>query len=125
MVNSFAFTRTIFDAESFLEATHNQFKVVSVRSYTDKKGILPNGYNLTLLILKDDYDYGVDKDGNMRENNEYQNFDVTILTDKKTVKKGDIVKLLDFDSEHSYVIKYELILRFKDFEVLKTAKSTN
>lgn len=125
MVNSFAFTRTIFDAESFLEATHNQFKVVSVRSYTDKKGILPNGYNLTLLILKDDYDYGVDKDGNMRENNEYQNFDVTILTDKKTVKKGDIVKLLDFDSEHSYVIKYDLILRFKDFEVLKTAKSTN
>ena len=69
--------------------------------------------------MKDDMDYGIDKSGNPRENNVYQNFDVTILNRNHEVKKGDYVRLLDFDEEHSYVLGFDLLLRFQDCEVLQ------
>ncbi len=119
IVNSFKFTKTIFESEKFLTATHNQYRVASVRPYTDKKGVLPEGLNLTLTVMKDDMDYGVDKNGNPRENNVYQNFDVTVLNRSHEVKKGDYVRLIDFDDEHSYVLGFDLLLRFKDCEVLQ------
>lgn len=119
IVNSFKFTKTVFECDKFLSATHNQYRVASVRPYVDKKGVLPDGYNLTLTILKDDFDYGIDKNGNPRENNVYQNFDVTILNRNHEVKKGDYVRLLDFDEEHSYVLGFDLLLRFQDCEVLQ------
>ena len=50
IVNSFKFTKTIFESEKFLTATHNQYRVASVRPYTDKKGVLPEGLNLTLTM---------------------------------------------------------------------------
>lgn len=79
IVNSWNFTKTIFDWEKFARATQNQYRVVSERAYKDKKGKLPDGVNLTLQVVKDDFDYGKDKEGNPRESNLYQNFDVTVL----------------------------------------------
>ena len=76
--------------------------VVSARPYVDKKGKLPNGVSLTLQVVNDDFDYGVDKEGKPRENNLFQNFDATVLNDKIDVKKGDMVRLLGFDAENSY-----------------------
>ena len=119
LINTWIFTKTIIDWEVIAKATHNQFKVVSVRPYTDKKGQLAEGYTLTLMIIQDDFDYGIDKNGQSRENNLYQNFEVTVLTRTHEVKKGDTVKLIEFDKEHSFAIGYDLLLRFKDFEVIQ------
>ncbi|MBK5244769.1 MAG: hypothetical protein JJE18_07055 [Eubacteriaceae bacterium] len=119
LINTWNFTKTIINWETIEKATHNIYRVVSVRPYIDKKGILPEGYSLTLMVTKDDYDYKLDKKGQPRENNLYQNFDATILSKKKLVKKGDIIRLLDFDSEHSFAINFDLILRFKDFELVQ------
>lgn len=118
LVNTFYFVQQLINWDEIAKATHNQFKVVSVRPYTDKKGILPEGYNMTLMVLQDDFDYGVDKNGAKRENNVFQNFDVTVLNRKTPVKKGDMVSLKDFDQEHSYVLGFDLLLRFKDYEVI-------
>lgn len=123
IVNSWFFTRTVIDWEKFAKATHNQYKVVSSKPYADKKGVLPNGVSLTLQIIKDDFDYGVDKNGNPRENNLYQNFDATVLNDKIDAKKGDMIQLLNFDSEHSYAINFDMLLRFKDAKVLRPQTS--
>lgn len=119
LVNTWFFTKTLIDWSAIEKATHNQYRVVSVRPYIDKKGKLPDGVSLTLMVLKDDFDYGVDKNGHPRENNLFQNFDVTVLNKKQSVKKGDIVRLLDFDSEHSFAIGFDLLLRFKNFEVIQ------
>ena len=119
IVNSWNFTRTVIDWDKFARATHNQYRVVSSRPYKDKKGVLPDGVSLTLQIIKDDFDYGVDKNGNPRENNLFQNFDVTVLNNKIDATKGDMVQLLDFDAEHSYVINFDLLLRFKNAKVVK------
>lgn len=118
LVNSWVFQHTVIDGEALLKATRNQYRVVSVRPYADKKGVLPDGYNLTLLVLADDYDYGVDKQGNQRENNQYQTFDITVLNRDHEVKKGDFIKLIGFDAEHSFVVGFDMILRFSDFEII-------
>ena len=73
---------------------------------------LYNGYTLTLQIMQDNFDYGTDKNGNPRENNVLQNFDATVLTRHTPIKKGDKIRLLDFDEEHSYVIGFNLLLRY-------------
>lgn len=119
LINTWCFTKTIIDWDSIAKATLNQFQVVSVRPYQDKKGVLSDGYTLTVMVIKDDFDYGVDKNGQQRENNLFQNFDVTVFSKKHPVKKGDVIKLLDFDAEHSFVIGFDMILRFKNYEVLK------
>ena len=123
LINTWSYTRTIIDWPEIEKATGNQFQVVSVRPYVDKKGKLPEGYVLTCMVLKDDHDYGIDKQGNQRESNLYQNFDVTVLNRKHPVKKGDAVRLLGFDEEHSFAIGFDLILRFKDYEVIKAQGS--
>lgn len=117
------FTRTVILADKFLDGTGNRYKVVSVRPYSDKKGVLPDGYVLTLKVLHDAIDYGFDKDGNKRENNIDQNFDATVLSKHTPLQKGDYVALKDFDSEHSFAIGFDLILRFKDYEKLDAAKN--
>lgn len=119
LINSWVYQHTVIDGEALLEATRNQYRVVSVRPYADKKGILPDGYSLTLLVLADDYDYGLDKNGNPRENNQYQTFDVTVLNRDHEVKKGDFISLIGFDEEHSFVVGFDMILRFADFEIIK------
>lgn len=122
LVNTYRFTKTIVNWDLIAKATHNQFQVVSVRPYVDKKGELPEGHTLTLKVIKDDFDYGLDKSGQPRENNLLQNFEVTVLSKKQLVKKGDYISLFDFDAENSYVIKFDMILRFKNYEVLKEVK---
>lgn len=118
LVNIFKFTENKIKWNEIEKATHNQYRVVSVRPFTDKKGMLPEGYNLTLMVLKDDYDYGCDKNGVPRENNVFQNFDVTVLSRKSKPKKGDMIRLQGFDDEHSYVIGFDLLLRFKECELI-------
>ncbi len=120
LINTWCFTKTVIDWSAIEKATHNQYRVVSVRPYEDKKGKLPDGYSLTLMVLKDDYDYGIDKNGNPRENNLYQNFDVTVLNRNHDIIKGDIIRLLEFDSENSFAINFNMILRFKDCEIIQS-----
>jgi len=124
LINTWYFTKTIINWATIEKATHNQYRVVSVRPYVDKKGSLPDGYLVTLMVLKDDFNYGVDKNGNLRESNLYQNFEATILSKKQVIKKGDIVRLLEFDAEHSFAINFDLILRFKDFEIVPPSGTT-
>lgn len=73
--------------------------------------LLYDGYTLTLQIMQDNFDYGTDKNGNPRENNVLQNFDATVLTRHTPIKKGDKIRLHDYDEEHSYVIGFNLLLR--------------
>ena len=118
LINTWIFTKTSIDADKLLQVTRNQFRVVTSRAYSDKKGKLPDGITLTATVLYDDHDYGVDKNGNQRDNNQFQTFDVTVLNRKHNVKKGDVIKLLDFDAENSFAIGFDLLLRFKDLEIM-------
>lgn len=119
IINNWFFAKTYFDWEKFAQATHNQYRTVKAKPYVDKKGILPDGMSLTLTILRDDFDYGIDKEGNPRNSNLYENFDVVVLNDKLDVKKGDIIQLLDFDQEHSVVVNFDTYLKFRDAKVIK------
>lgn len=119
LANSWFYTKTIIDGEKLLKMTHNRYRVVTSRPYVDKKGILPDGVTLTLSILEDDADYGVDKKtGEVRESNVFQTFDVTVLNRKQKFKKGDLVRLLDFDKENSVAIGFDMYIRFKDAEII-------
>lgn len=123
LINSWFFTRTIIEWNKIASATHNQYRVASVRPYVDKKGVLPEGYSLTVTVMKDDFDYGLDKNGMPRENNVYQNFDVTVLSRAQDVKKGDIISLEGFDEENSFAIGFDMLLRFRGLKVLQPAKA--
>lgn len=122
--NTFIFTKTIFDAEAFLEGTGNQFRFVSQRPYLDKNGKCGiQGTTVTLLVTQDTTNYGIDKQtGKQRESNELETFDATILNGEThlNLNKGDIVSLVDYDPDHSYVMGFELILRFKDIELIES-----
>lgn len=112
--NPWVFTQTTFDIEKFLKVTRNEFQLVSQRSFTSKKNPNEKGTLLTLLIIHDDHDYGVDKNGNKRDNNVLNTFDVTILNGETSIpfRKGEKVALGNFLPEKSYVIGFDLILRF-------------
>lgn len=119
IANAWVFTETKFKAEEFLTNTHNTYRLVSQRPYVSKKNPDENGVLLTLLIVKDDTDYGIDKkSGLKRDNNTLNTFDVTVLNgqDHIDVQKGDYVRLIDFDQEKSFIIGFDLILRFKNVE---------
>lgn len=119
IANAWVFTETKFKADEFLKNTHNMYKVVSQRPYVSKKNPDEKGISLTLLIVQDDTDYGVDKKtGLKRDNNTLNTFDVTVLNGKDRIdaQKGDFVSLISFDQERSFVIGFDLILRFKDVE---------
>lgn len=125
LANNYVFTKTVIDADVLLKAFHNQFRVVATRNYTDKKGVLKDGLTLTLGVMYDDFDYGVDKKtGLARDNNIYQTFDVTVLDRSQPVKKGDFIALEEFDEENSYAINFELILRFKKLRLLQPKAQT-
>lgn len=121
--NIYKFTKNTFLAKEFLEATGNAYRVVSQAPYMDKKGnVGTRGTTLTLMILQDSTDYGVDKNtGEQRDNNVFETFDVTILNGEThlDLKKGDNIALKDFDPDHSYVMDYSLILRFKGYVKLE------
>lgn len=126
LINTWKFTKTIILWDVIANATHNQFRVVSVKNYSDTKNkVLPDGFIFTLQVLRDDYNYGTNKNGEPLENNTFQNFDVTVLNRNHPIKKGDYVRLLEFDSEHSFAIGFDLILRFKDYEVIQKQTPKN
>lgn len=117
--NIWKFTSTQFDSETFLKATRNTFQFVSAKSYQSKKNPEDSGFTVTLLIMYDDMDYGADKKtGRKRDNNVLNTFDVTILSGKSEVpfKKGDKVSLVGFMPEKSFVIGFDLLLRFRDIK---------
>lgn len=116
LINTWFFTKTVIDWEAIETVTHNQYRVVSARPYVDKKRVLPEGYTLILLVLKDDFDCGQDKNGQPRESNLYCTFDATVLNRKTSVKKGDIIRLLT--SMTNTVLLLDLIYYF----VLKIIK---
>src|SRR5699024_530904 len=119
IANTWIFTETRFKADEFLTNTHNLFRLVSQRPYTSKKNPNDSGVTLTLLITKDDTNYGIDKTSGLeRDNNVLNTFDVTVLNNKISidVKKGEHVRLINFIPEKSFVIDFDLILRFKDVE---------
>jgi hypothetical protein len=121
--NGYKFVKTRVDWQLLSDVTDNQYEVVGSRKWIDSKGVLPDGYTLTLKILVDNYNYGLDKDGEPIDNNVGQNFDVTILSRDVKPKKGDIVALLNYDEDNSYVIKYDWLLRFKGVKVLRAASA--
>ena len=124
ILNSWVYTQTLFDAGLFLKVTENEFLFVAQKSYQSKKDPNDKGVTLTLSIIHDNMDYGIDKNGNKRENNLLNTFDVTILNGLSEVpfKKGDKVSLVGFIAEKSYVIGFDTILRFKD---VKKASDSN
>lgn len=116
MFNSMSYTKTFFDANKFLANTKNKYRVVGQKPYLDKSGKAgKQGVTLTLQIVEDVGDYGLDKEGNKRPTNLFENFEATILNGqtKMDLNKGDYVSLGEFDQEHSYVINYDVILRFR------------
>lgn len=123
--NSWVYTQTRFDAETFLKATGNVFQFVSAKPYQSKKDPEDKGSILTLLITHDSMDYGIDKKtGRKRDNNVLNTFDVTIINGKSEVpfKKGDKVSLVGFIPEKSFVIGFDVLLRFRD---VRKAGDTN
>ena len=114
--NSWVYTHTSFDAEAFLKATGNAFLLVSQKPYQSKKNPEDKGTTLTLSILHDSMDYGVDKNGHKRDNNVLNTFDATILNGQSEVpfKKGEKVSLAGFIAEKSYVIGFDVLLRFRE-----------
>ncbi|MHA3065949.1 hypothetical protein [Lacticaseibacillus saniviri] len=126
LINSWYFTKTAFDAATFLKVTHNQYRLVSQRPYFSKKVAEDTGVALTLQIVVDDADYGLDKTTQApRDNNALNTFDVTILNGQPRLDavKGDIVRLGDFLPDKSFVIDFNVILRFGKVEVLHADKS--
>ena len=127
LINSFIYTKTIFQMDEFMKNTGGKFRVVSQAPYLDKNGkIGKKGINLTLMILQDSGDYGVDKNtGRKRDTNALNTFDVTILTGNtyaEDLHKGDFIELVGYDPEHSYVVDRDCILRFNGYKKLNTGK---
>lgn len=122
--HSWAYTHTSFDAEKFLKAARNEFQLVSQRPYQSKKNPEEKGVSVILLIVHDDNDYGMDKNGNKRENNVLNTFDVTILNGETSIpfRKGEKVSLGNFLPKKSYVIGFDLILRFDSIRKAGDAK---
>lgn len=122
--NSWVFTSTKFEAAKFLKATGNVYQLVSQRPFCSKKNPDEKGVLVTLLITHDDTDYGVDKQGKKRDNNVLNTFDVTILNGESSIpfRKGEKVSLGNYLPEKSYVIGFDLILRFDSVKRAGDAK---
>lgn len=122
--NSWVYTRTEFDAVKFLKATGNVYQLVSQRPFCSKKNPDEKGVLVTLLITHDDTDYGVDKQGKNRDNNVLNTFDVTILNGESSLpfRKGEKVSLGNYLPEKSYVIGFDLVLRFDSIRKAGDAK---
>ncbi len=118
--NSYHFQETLIHWDMIEEATHNHYMVVASRPYKGNKDKgLDAGITVTLQVIEDDFDYGVDKTGKPIENNVFQTFDATVIGYDGEVAKGDLVSLHDFDQENSFVVKFDMILRFHGMQVLK------
>ncbi|MFD1430218.1 hypothetical protein [Lacticaseibacillus mingshuiensis] len=123
--NTWLLTHTVFDDPKFKANTNNQFVLVSQRPYASKKNPQDIGVSVTLQVVKDTGDYGIDKKtGLKRDNNVLNTFDVTVLNGAQRLdaQKGDIIRLGEMIVEKTFIIGFDLILRYKDVQVIKRAK---
>jgi len=125
--NSWVYTQTTFNAEDFLKATRNVYQFVSQKPFQSKKNPEDKGVTVTLLVIHDDKDYGTDKNGRKRENNVLNTFEVTILNGKAELpfKKGEKVALVGFLPEKSFVIGFDVLLRFTDIQKAGDSNAKN
>lgn len=115
MFKGHRYVKQVIDANQMLTDFGNTFMVVSSKASKGKpESGLPAGTTFTLQVMKDDSIPLYDKDGNLKDNNLFESFDVTIpgLPYPNDFKKGDKVRLGNFMPEVSYYIEYKLILRF-------------
>ena len=123
--NAWYFSQNSFNDTKFKSVTNNQFVLVSQHPYASKKNPQDIGVTLTLQVVKDTADYGVDKKTGMkRDNNVLNTFDVTVLNGVQHLdaQKGDVIRLGAMIVEKTFIIGFDLILRYKDVQVLKRAK---
>lgn len=121
MINTYKFYKKIVLGELFLKNTGNRYRFVNQKTY--KKDGEIKGVKLTLRILKDDTDYGVEEDGSPRGNNIGENFEVTILNGKPKadLEKEDVVALIGFREDDSFVFDdgFKLLMRFDDYKKIE------
>lgn len=119
MENPWVYKREIILGDEILKSFRNIFEVVTVKKFASKSGKLPPALKLTLRVLYDDKDYGIDKEtGEKRTDNVGQNIDVFVLNMNHDVKRGDYVSLKGFDVETSFIQKFTFWMFFKDLEVV-------
>ena len=120
--NSYRYTKQVVKGDLFLHDTKNHYIFVSQRPYkgkSDSEGnvIIGSGVTVTLQILDDISKPVIDPTtGIAKDNNQLETFEVTIENSNYPLPfdKGDHVSLGGFIEEHSYYIKFNLIMRFKD-----------
>lgn len=119
MLSVSPYIRTVIDWDSMNRDWGGSYILVSQRPYRGKPeaGLAP-GATVTLQIMQDAHDHGVDKSGRPRDNNALETFSVTIVGCSYPLPftKGDKVKLDGFMPDASYYIDYSLILRFSSIE---------
>lgn len=119
MLNASPYIKTLIDWEGMDKDWGGSYTFVSQRPYKGKPeaGLAP-GATVTLQIMQDAHDHGVDKSGRPRDNNTLETFSATVVgcTYPLPFNKGDMVKLGGFMSDASYYIDYSLILRFSSIE---------
>lgn len=62
MENPWVYKREIILGDEILKSFRNIFEVVTVKKFASKSGKLPPALKLTLRVLYDDKDYGIDKE---------------------------------------------------------------
>lgn len=126
-MNGMRYTKTVILADEFLKDTRNCYRFVSQSKYKgsdskDGKPGLKPGANIVLQIMYDDAPPIIDKETKQpMENSVLDTFMVTIpnVEYPLPLKKGDFVSLENFLSDHSYFIKFNLILRFGGYKKLQ------
>lgn len=113
------YVRTVIDWAAMDKDWGGSYIFVSQRPYKGKaEASLAPGATVTLQIMQDAHDHGVDKAGRQRDNNALEVFSATIVgcTYPLPFAKGDKVKLGGFMPDASYFIDFSLILRFSSIE---------
>lgn len=122
MLNVTPYIHTVIDWDSMARDWGGSYIFVSQRPYKGKPeaGLAP-GATVTLQIMQDAHDHGVDKSGRPKDNNALETFSATIVGCPYPLPfaKGDKVKLSGFLSDASYYIDYSLILRFSSIEKMQ------
>ena len=119
MLSVSPYIKTLIDWEGMDKDWGGSYIFVSQRPYKGKaEASLAPGATVTLQIMQDAHDHGVDKAGRQRDNNTLEVFSATIVgcTYPLPFAKGDKVKLSGFLPDSSYYIDFSLILRFSSIE---------
>lgn len=122
MLNVSPYIKTLINWEGMDKDWGGSYTFVSQRPYKGKpEAGLATGATVTLQIMQDAHDHGVDKSGRPRDNNTLETFSATIVGCPYPLPyaKGDKVKLSGFLPDASYYIDYSLILRFSGIEKMQ------